>query len=198
MKITGGSEVEQIGLQIRTKTQHTSITKPHPERSNTICTLLNDKGEHTTSEEDIFYIAFDYFRNLYTSEKPDISSLTNLQFNVLSPTRKENLLRPYTEEELLKALKQLPGRKSLDPDGLHTIFIKKHWDTLGSDITKTVLGCLNNGDSFEALNNTHIALVPKCKSPVLISEFWPISLSTSVYKLLSRMIVNRMKGVIDT
>lgn len=47
---------------------------------------------------------------------------------------------------------------------------------MGSDIQKLVLGILNEGKSPESINNTFIALIPKCKNPGTPKQFRPINL----------------------
>jgi len=45
------------------------------------------------------------------------------------------------------------------------------------------------------VNKTHIALIPKVDNPNSVMEFRPISLCNVVYKLLSKVLANRLKGI---
>lgn len=56
-----------------------------------------------------------------------------------------------------------------------------------------LLQCLNEGKSFHSLSDTFITLIPKIKSPVSMADFRPISLCNVLYKLLSKVLVNRIK-----
>ena len=44
---------------------------------------------------------------------------------------------------------------------------------------------------------THICLIPKVKSPQQVTEFRPISLCNVVYRLISKILANRLKRVLD-
>lgn len=51
----------------------------------------------------------------------------------------------------------------------------------------------NNGKLLKDINCTTIALIPKVKSPLKITEYRPISCCNVIYKCVSRIITNRMK-----
>ena len=56
-----------------------------------------------------------------------------------------------------------------------------------------VLKVLNSSVVLESINYTFIALIPKVKQPRKVFDFCPISLCNVVYKLFSKVLVNRLK-----
>uniref|UniRef100_A0A2N9G3W3 CCHC-type domain-containing protein n=1 Tax=Fagus sylvatica TaxID=28930 RepID=A0A2N9G3W3_FAGSY len=88
-------------------------------------------------------------------------------------------------EEELWALKSRVGWafKAPGPDGLHPGFFQKCWSTVGDSVVKEVRQIFSTGRMPEYLNRTLIALIPKCLGPETLSQFRPISLCNTVYKI---------------
>ena len=106
------------------------------------------------------------------------------------------LTRSFTKEEVLTALKQLHPTKSPDPDGMSALFFQKYWSIVGNNVTNLVLNVLNSRMSMVEINKTNIALVPKSKNPLRMTDFRPISLCNVVYKLISKTLANRLKAIL--
>ena len=69
-------------------------------------------------------------------------------------------------------------------------------DNIGDDIVKAVLSCLNSKTILLGLNHTFITLIPKVKSLEYVIEFRPIALCNILYKLVSKVLANRLKKVL--
>lgn len=48
------------------------------------------------------------------------------------------------------------------------------------------------------MNKTYIALIPKTKNHQTPAEYRPISLCNTIYKVISKCMVNRLKGLMSS
>lgn len=86
--------------------------------------------------------------------------------------------------------------KSPGSDGMSPGFYQKHWQILGDDITKVVQHFFDTGTFEDNLTDTNIVLVPKKSNPLTMKDLRPISLCNIIYKVISKVISNRLKEVI--
>jgi hypothetical protein len=108
-----------------------------------------------------------------------------------------SLLREFTEEEVCEALDSIGDLKAPGPDGMPAIFYKKHWEVVGPQVIKEVLGVLNGGPIPAEWNDTWVTLIPKVKNPEAMKDLRPISLCNVVYKLISKVLANRLKSILN-
>ena len=108
----------------------------------------------------------------------------------------KELIRPFTEEEVTKALHQIHPPKALDPNGISTVFFHKYWSIVGTNITNMVLNVLNQNLPMATINKTNIVLIPKTAHPSKMTEFRPISLCNVAYKLISKTLANHLKAIL--
>lgn len=86
--------------------------------------------------------------------------------------------------------------KSLGPDSMSPIFCQKYWNIVGQNVSDCILNILNNGVMPLEMNETHICLIPKTKNPQKITEYRPISLCNVTYRILAKVLANRLKKVL--
>ncbi|KAL0449153.1 UNVERIFIED_CONTAM: LINE-1 retrotransposable element O protein [Sesamum latifolium] len=157
-------------------------------RKNSISRLHKEDGSWSESSEEVQQIMIDYFNGLFTSVNPseeDIEvALRGLSVKV-SAEMNEELLQPYTEDEVRTALSQMYPYKSPGPDGMSPVFFQKYWHIVGPSVTSFILAFLNDGVFDSKFNYTYIVLIPKCANPELMSHFRPISLSFLPGRLIS-------------
>nr|GEX52683.1 RNA-directed DNA polymerase, eukaryota, reverse transcriptase zinc-binding domain protein [Tanacetum cinerariifolium] len=88
--------------------------------------------------------------------------------------------------------------KSPGPDGFTFAFYKKFWDTIKKDVVGFVQDFFTSGSLPRGCNTSFIALIPKVSNPMVVSDFRPISLIGAQYKIIAKVLANRLAKVIDS
>jgi hypothetical protein len=106
------------------------------------------------------------------------------------------LMAPYSGEEVWKALESIGDLKAPGVDGMPVVFYKNLWQLIGERVKHEIWTVLNGGNIPDGWNDTLIVLIPKVKNPEKLKDLRPISLCTVLYKLVSKVIANRLKVVL--
>lgn len=78
-------------------------------------------------------------------------------------------------------------------DGFQAIFYKLYWDIVGAHVGGFVSAAIREGKFDADIAKTLICLIPKVDIPTSISQFRPISLCNVAYKILTKLLVNRLR-----
>lgn len=135
---------------------------------------------------------------MYQSTQPDI------------PFQLEGLISPCVTEAENESLSQIPEAneikdvvwnmhplKALGPDGFSGVFFKKYWSIVGDQVVATVQSFFRDGWLLRNVNHTYIMLIPKKQGACNFNHFRPISLCNFYYKIISKIIVNRMRPLLS-
>ena len=102
-----------------------------------------------------------------------------------------------SNEEIATALWSLKAFKALRPDGLHAGFFQRFWLTVGDSVKEEIRKVFLSRKILDYLNSTSIVLIPKIQCPESINNYRPISLCNSVYKIITKIIVGRLRPYLD-
>ena len=139
----------------------------------------------------------EYFQQLYTTTNPnEIGAILDKVDRVFTPDLNQNLLQPYTPDEIKRALFQMHPSKSPGLDGMSPFFFQKYWNIVERDVTEAVLSVLHSGHFLRKMNYTRIVLIPKIKVPKIVADFRLISLTNVISRLVSKVIANRLKLIL--
>lgn len=115
----------------------------------------------------------------------------------LSSEESSALDSEFSLEEITAAVWDCEGDKAPGPDGLNFAFIKKFWSLLKADFLKMFTDFYINGTVSEGCFSAFIALIPKGRDQATLSDYRPISLVGVLNKVLSKVLVLRLKNVLS-
>jgi hypothetical protein len=75
-------------------------------------------------------------------------------------------------------------------------FFQVCWDVIKSDIMRVFQDFYTHSKFVKSLNTTFIALIPKKHGASDLKDFRPISLVTGIYKIIAKVLANRLRKVV--
>ena len=106
------------------------------------------------------------------------------------------LIRVVTAEEVRKVLFSMAVDKSPGPDGYTSEFFKATWAITGRDFVIAVQSFFDKGFLPKGINSTILTLIPKKTEAVSMKYYRPISCCNMIYKVISKILANRMKKLL--
>jgi hypothetical protein len=169
----------------------------HRRKVNRIRRVTDEQGRTWRKNKDIGRVFTKFYEGLFTSQGTDRKEeCISWVDSRVTDDMNRRLLSSFTEEEIRKALFQMHPLKAPGPDGFPAAFYQRNWSTVGGEVCRAVLAFLNEGRMDMGINSTNIVLIPKVDSPSKPSEYRPISLCNVFYKLISKVLANRLKPIL--
>lgn len=88
--------------------------------------------------------------------------------------------------------------KAPGPDGYNFLFIKNAWEILKDDFSTVIAEFHRSGHIPQGANSSFISLISKVKDSCEVINFQPISLINCVYKVIAKLLANRLKRVLSS
>ena len=139
-----------------------------------------------------------FYENLYQETEAWRPTVDGLDFHSIGADEASLLERKFDREEVFQVLKDLQGDKAPGPDGFSMAFFHRCWEVVGDDVMGFFEEFHTHCKFEKSLNATFIALIPKKRDALNIRDYRPISLVGSMYKLLSKVLANRIKQVLES
>ncbi|KAJ0918837.1 putative RNA-directed DNA polymerase [Helianthus annuus] len=108
-----------------------------------------------------------------------------------------DLVKEFGEEEIRNAIWECGSNKAPGPDGITFSLIKEYWPELKQWIMDMMKQFHKHGSIHQSCSSSFISLIPKVQDPMTFSDFRPISLIGVVNKIVSKVLANRMKKVLN-
>ncbi|XP_025693017.1 uncharacterized protein [Arachis hypogaea] len=165
---------------------------------NRIEKLRDETGQWTQGEANIMRLVERHFTKLFTSEgnRNLEECVTEIPKRVTTKMNEE-LMAIITDEEIKEAVFSMGGLKAPGPDGLNGMFYQQHWKILSREVCGVVKQIFKEGRLPEDMGETTVVLIPKMRQPESLNQLRPISCCNFVYKIVTRILVGRLRKVLD-
>ncbi|GJT35339.1 putative RNA-directed DNA polymerase, eukaryota, reverse transcriptase zinc-binding domain protein [Tanacetum coccineum] len=152
---------------------------------------IDDPGE-VKSE---FYT---HFCNRFSCTGASRPTIGDVDFKQISVEQREFLECDVSNEEIKRVVWDCSSDRAPRPDGFTFKFFKTSWDVIQNDVVRFVrdffqLACFPKG-----CNSSFIALIPKVEDAKFVSDFRPTSLIGCQYKIIGKLLANRLSTVIGS
>nr|GEV88292.1 RNA-directed DNA polymerase, eukaryota [Tanacetum cinerariifolium] len=116
--------------------------------------------------------------------------------NRLHPDQSHDLEMSVSNEEIKKAVWDCGTDKAPGLDGFTFGFFRHFWHIVEKDVYNAVSYFFTHDDLPIGCNSSFIALIPKIPDANMVKDFRPVSLIGSVYKIIAKILSNRLVNVL--
>jgi len=159
---------------------------------------IEAEGHEYSDQDEIKEAAFNHFKSLLAAapQQSDSSDFLSAVENKISDPQNRDLDQEVTEEEIREAAFSMQQDKAPGPDGFTVAFYRNHWDTIKKDFVRMVKNVFKNHKMGDNTKSSHLALIPKDVNPRSFDSFQPISLCNVSYKIVTKILTNRLKKLL--
>ena len=150
--------------------------------------------------EEVFEVTnqvVQFYKNLYKETEQWRPFVEGLEFDRIGNMERLWLERKFERDEILQVVSDLDENKAPGPDEFTMAFYHHCWRVLEKDVLAVFEEFFQRCKFEKSLKATFIALIPKRNDASNIRDFRPISLVGSVYKILAKVLANRLRMVLD-
>jgi 23S rRNA U2552 (ribose-2'-O)-methylase RlmE/FtsJ len=169
---------------------------------NKIMKIRDQDGIERESHKDIETTLVNHFHRIAQEHNQDrmkaIQKIIQHIPHLVTEEQNNNLSKPIAEEEIDQALQEMPNGKPPGPDGFTVEFFKACWEVVKHDVYRVVEDSRRSASILKSLNATMITLIPKENEAKTLDHYKPIALCNVVYKIISKVIANRLKPLLPT
>ncbi|VFQ71253.1 unnamed protein product [Cuscuta campestris] len=159
--------------------------------------IITSGGRGISSPNEIKEEAIQHYKKLYTSNHtPSHSIITSLIPKVI--TKEDNMMLSAIPNinEVKKVVWEFNGDSASGPNGFNGNFFKTCWETIKNDVLIASQDFFLGKPIPCAYGSTYLTLIPKTLNPKRFDDYRPISLSTFMSKINTKILSNRLNTLL--
>ncbi|KAG8227429.1 hypothetical protein J437_LFUL000438 [Ladona fulva] len=161
--------------------------------------ILDENGLKYTDTENVKFAIHHHFEKIFGKEVP---TPLEKEYEFISPKsmlkveEKNYLEGDINQGEMEAVVRALPNNKSPGVDGIPYEFYKTYWSIIGEEFCNVLKECFKEGRLDPEQKTGIIVLVPKIMNPQRCTDYRPVTLTTTDYKIMAKIIKGRIQSVI--
>ncbi|KAJ9563283.1 hypothetical protein OSB04_008443 [Centaurea solstitialis] len=161
---------------------------------NLIRSIVDSNGIYV-QDDGVEQVFVNHFKGFLGMVDPIVEPHVPDEFftNSLSLSEALHMIRPITDEEIRWAVFHIGNDRAPGPDGYTSKFFKAAWNVVGKDLQIAVHNFFYSGRLLKEINHTLLCFIPKVPNASRVNDFRPISCCNVLYKVISKVIAERMK-----
>lgn len=164
-------------------------------RNKSLITSLEINGNTVHDMDLIADHIVDFFENLFREDRPlspDFSVFNDLLDASVMQEDCLMLIQVPDSEEIKAIVFDMDPDSVPGPDGFGGAFYTSCWEIIKDDVSLAVQTFFRKGYLPKGLNSSNVVLLPKKEFAAKVSDFRPIVLSNFLYKIISKILANRL------
>ena len=153
-------------------------------------------GVRLSEEQEVREGIANAYQQLLSDSSGWKADIGGLQVKQISQSEVEVMELPFSESEIHAALMEMNRDKAPGPDGFMVAFWQNCWEFVKEEVLDMFKEFYEQNSFIKSLNNTFLVLLPKKGRIEDLGDSRPISLLGGLYKLLAKVLTNRLKKVI--
>ncbi|CAI5484319.1 unnamed protein product [Closterium sp. Yama58-4] len=167
-------------------------------REKTQIKELSAGGMTVTDNKAILGVASQFYRILFGHDRQQIESgWVPAAGRTLSSIARERLTAAWSEKEVKSAFHAMAKNKAPGNDGLPKELFEEHWDVLGKHFMALVESFTETAVLPASTKSAVTILLHKKGGRDAVENYRPITLLSFTYKVLARVVADRMKRVLN-
>ncbi|KAI0500544.1 hypothetical protein KFK09_018758 [Dendrobium nobile] len=159
--------------------------------------VLSTANGLLASHDDMAKALINHFRNLFNAPSPSGENSFSIPVGNTVPSNMiDGLMMEVTNDEIKKVVFSGSSKSAPGPDGFSFSFYQQTWHIIGFSLCKAVKQFFTYGKMPRGAKATAITLIPKGSHSNCISDYRPISLCNVFYKIIAKIIANRLKPIL--
>lgn len=160
--------------------------------------MEDDDGNVAVEDSQIANTISFYYLNLFKATTcADLNIVEEALQRRISDEMNQYLVEIPRDEDIMEAVFSIHADKAPDPDGFSAGFYHSFWDIIKQDVYRDIRNIFVTSTLHLRQNEAHVRLIPKGTKPRKVSDYRPIALCTTHYKIIAKIFTKRLQPLLD-